>query len=71
MPVPPTRTNAATTASGCLNFDATATGVMTNNMVGNGAAQNTQILATGMAKNQNIGAVTTEDLSGIAEPTRA
>jgi len=63
--------NAATTANGVFNFDATATGVMTNNMVGNGAAQNSAITATAMAKNQNFGAVTTEDLNGIAEPARA
>ena len=63
--------NAANTANGCLNFDASATGVMMNNRVGNAAVQNSQITATGMSKNENYACVVAEDLNGILEPAGA
>jgi len=63
--------NRCTTNDSCLSFAATATGVMFNNMVMNGAAENNMILATGMAKAQNFGAIIAEDLQGTADPVVA
>jgi len=63
--------NYSNTVDGCISFAATATGVCMNNYVGSLAAQANQILATGMAKCENFGAVVAEDLQGLAEPARA
>lgn len=60
--------NAATDNDTCINFAATATGIVARNLVGGGAAQGNYITATAMAVNQNYGAVSAEDLSGILEP---
>ena len=60
-------------ANGCLLFANTATGVMMNNMVGNGAAAASQIQATGMAKCYNYGhdLIAGGDVQGIPEPPMA
>ena len=64
--------NLAVTVNGCINFAATATGVMSGNMVGNSAAANNQIIATGMSKNFNYGVdIAGGDVQGIPEPAMA
>ncbi len=64
--------NLANTANGCLNFAATATGIMCRNMVGNSAAASSQITATGMAKNFNYGVdIGGGDVQAIPEPAMA
>lgn len=60
--------NAATDNDACINFAATATGIVARNLVGGGAAQANGITATAMAINQNYYGVNSEDLSGILEP---
>jgi len=60
--------NAATDNDSCINIEATVTGLCSRNLVGNGAAQANQITGAALVMNQNYGAVTTEDLSGLIEP---
>jgi hypothetical protein len=60
--------NAATDVDSCINIEATVTGLVTRNLVGNGAAQANQITAAACVLCENYGAVTTEDLNGALEP---
>ena len=59
--------NIATDDNACLNFAATATGVMMNNRFGSGAASVTQCTATGFAKCENYGGIIA-DSNGPLEP---
>lgn len=60
--------NAATDNDSCINFAATATGIVMRNLCAGGAAQANGITATAMAIAQNYYGVVTEDLSAILEP---
>jgi hypothetical protein len=60
--------NTATTNDACINFAATATGIVARNLCGGGAAQANGVTATAMAINQNYYGVSSEDLSGILDP---
>ena len=60
--------NAATDNDSCINFAATATGIVMNNLACGGAAQANGITATAMAIAENYYGVVSEDLSAILEP---
>lgn len=60
--------NAATGNDACINFAATATGIVMRNLACGGAAQANGITATAMAIAQNYYGVVTEDLSAILDP---
>jgi hypothetical protein len=63
--------NRCTTADSCLHFADTATGIVVNNMMMNGAAENQMLQATAMVKCQNFGAIIGEDLQGTVDPLAA
>lgn len=60
--------NAANTVDGCINFAATATGMVMNNLCCGAAAQANGITATAMAIAENYYGVISEDLSAILDP---
>jgi len=60
--------NAATDTNSCINFAATATGIVMGNWCCGGAAQAAGITATAMAVAENYYGVVSEDLSAILEP---
>ncbi len=60
--------NEASTNDACVNFDATATGIVTGNYCAGGAAQANGFTATAMVLAQNFYGVLAEDLSAILDP---
>ena len=60
--------NVATTNDSCINFAATATGLIMGNMCGGGAAQANGITSGTMATCENYYGNIAEDLSGILDP---
>jgi len=60
--------NAATDNDSCINFAATATGIVMGNLCAGGAAQANGVTATAMALAQNYYGVVSEDLSAILDP---
>lgn len=60
--------NIATTVDGCINFDATATGMVYGNYCAGAAAQANGVTATAMMIAENYYGVISEDLSGILDP---
>lgn len=60
--------NAASTSDACINFAATATGIVMRNLCSGAAAQANGITATAMAIAENYYGVISEDLSAILDP---
>lgn len=60
--------NAASTNDGCINFAATATGIVARNLCAGAAAQGNGITATAMLLAGNEYGVISEDLSAILDP---
>ena len=63
--------NAAGDNDSCINFAATATGIVAKNLACGAAAQANGFTATAMAQGENYYGVVTEDLSAILEPPNA
>ncbi|MCP4567974.1 MAG: hypothetical protein GY841_10380 [FCB group bacterium] len=60
--------NESATNDSCINFDATATGIVTGNYAAGGAAQANGFTATAMVLAENYYGVLAEDLSAILDP---
>ena len=63
--------NIATTVDGCINLAATATGIVTRNLCGGGAAVVNGVTATACTEAENYYQITTSDLSGVLDPANA
>jgi hypothetical protein len=60
--------NASATADSCINFDATATGIVVRNLACGAAAQANGFTATAMVVAENYYGVLAEELSAILDP---